>query len=112
MSLCSIYKPFVHSLDKKATPLDTKIFHSNGLNYDPSSVCRPTQLGSVLLQTQELGEMSITTPIDEHVHCRLLLPPTASSCHLGQSNSDTELNAGYFVLYVDRVAWISSKSTK
>ncbi|KAL5488729.1 hypothetical protein EMCRGX_G017714 [Ephydatia muelleri] len=40
------------------------------------SVRRPTQLGSELLQIQELGEMSIATLIDEHVDYRLLLPPT------------------------------------
>ena len=27
----------IETLDKKATPLDTKIFHSNGPNYDPSN---------------------------------------------------------------------------
>ena len=27
----------IETLDKKATPLDTKFFHSNGPNYDPSN---------------------------------------------------------------------------
>ena len=27
----------IETLDKKATPFDTKIFHSNGPNYDPSN---------------------------------------------------------------------------
>ena len=27
----------IETLDKKATPLDTKNFHSNGPNYDPSN---------------------------------------------------------------------------
>ena len=28
---------YIETLDKKATPLDTKFFHSNGPNYDPSN---------------------------------------------------------------------------
>ena len=35
------YKPrlfhCIETLDKKATPQDTKFFHSNGPNYDPSN---------------------------------------------------------------------------
>ncbi|KAL5505895.1 hypothetical protein EMCRGX_G007436 [Ephydatia muelleri] len=73
------------------------------------SVRRPTQLGSVLLQIQELGEMSIATLIDEHVDYRLLLPPTINLQTLvtwGKATVTAEcdtVDVGDFVLYVDRV---------
>eukprot|EP00731_Ephydatia_muelleri_P027586 Em0019g459a len=73
------------------------------------SVRRPMQLGSVLLQIQELGEMSIATVIDEHVDYRLLLPPTINLQTLvtwGKATVTADcdtVDVGDFVLYVDRV---------
>ena len=66
---------------------------------------KPTKLGSVLFQVHGLGEMSITTLIDEHVDYRLLTINLQTHVTWGKATVTAEcdtVNVGDFVLYNDR----------